>query len=178
MDKRLIIQKNNNRLKINIKAFQEKSKQKLLLLWIVLFSFCGVAILSQFFQGYDSNYKIVFTVYLVFWMFFEYKVIYAYRWRKWGEEKIILENNQISLTKKIKGRGITQSIELDKVKKIAAFNTNKASFFKTMNHSYWVVNNYKLAFYLEKSVIPFAIDVSDKEAKLILNELKKGKKRA
>ena len=71
----------------------------MLLVWIILFSLCGLAIVSQFFENYDAQTKVFFGVYVAFWLFFEFKVIYAYRWRKQGEEKIILENGQLSLIK-------------------------------------------------------------------------------
>ena len=165
MEKRIKILKEDNRLEISIKAFCEPQKQKMLLVWIILFSICGVAIISQFFEDYEDNYKIIFGVYLAFWLFFEFKVIYAYRWRKYGEEKIIVENNRIFLSKLIGGKGVNQEYKLEEVKKLDFFKNDGVSFIKSMNSSYWNINKYQLAIYLGKSVIPFAIDISNKEAK-------------
>jgi hypothetical protein len=173
MGKRIKVHKEDNRLEISIKSFYEPSKQKMLLVWIILFSICGVAIISQFFQDYEASYKIIFGVYLAFWLFFEFKVIYAYRWRKFGEEKIVIENNTIVISKTIRKRGVNQQFNLDEIKKFDFFKNDGASFIKSMNSSYWNINKYHLAIYLEKSIIPFAIDISDKEAKNILTALKK-----
>ena len=69
MSNRIQITKNKESLKVVIKAFYDDKKQKMLLLWIVLFSLCGVAIISQFFEDYDSGTKVFFGVYVAFWLF-------------------------------------------------------------------------------------------------------------
>ena len=63
---------------------------------------------------------------------------------------------------------ITESIDF--------FKDDGASFIKSMNTSYWNINKYHLALHLENAVIPFAIDVDNKDAKKIINELLKFKK--
>jgi len=176
MDSRIKIEKKEHRIEVFIKAFYDEKKQKMLLVWIVLFSLCGLAIVTQFFEDYEQSYKIVFGVYLAFWLFFEFKVIYAYRWRKYGEEKIIIENNQLTLIKKIGKRGVTQAYSLKEIKKIDFFKNDGVSFIKSMNTSYWNINKYHLALHLENAVIPFAIDVDNKDAKKIIDELLKFKK--
>ena len=90
-EERLKIAKKEDELVITIKAFGDSRKQKILLLWIVLFSLCGIAIMSQFFGDYDNETKVFFGVYVAFWLFFEFKVVYAYRWRKYGVERIIVD---------------------------------------------------------------------------------------
>ncbi|MBL4594482.1 MAG: hypothetical protein JKX68_11810 [Flavobacteriales bacterium] len=172
MDNRIQVTKDDSKLEIVIKAFYDENKQKMLLLWIVLFSFCGIAILSQFFEDYDSGTKVFFGVYVAFWLFFEFKVIYAYRWRKYGEEKIIIENNQLFLIKTIGKRGITQQFSLDEIKSIDFYKDANGGFVKSMNTSYWNINKYQLMIELEKTVIPFAIDLENRDAKQLLNEIR------
>jgi hypothetical protein len=176
MEKRIKVKKEAHKLEITIKAFYDASKQKMLFAWIILFSLCGISIITQFFQDYDANYKIIFGVYLAFWLFFEFKVIYAYRWRRFGEEKISIENNQIILSKTIGKRGVTQQFNWEEIKKIDLLKNDRTSFLKSMNSSYWNINKFHLALYLEKSIVPFAIDINNKEASTILNELRKMKK--
>ena len=173
MDSRIKIIKEENKVEVVIKAFYDDKKQKMLLLWIVLFSFCGVAIISQFFENYDAATKVFFGVYVAFWLFFEFKVIYAYRWRKYGEERIVLENNELRLIKTIGKRGITQQYKLDEVKNIDFYKNTNGGFIKSMNTSYWNINKHHLVLNLKKSIVPFAIDITNKDAKRILNEIRK-----
>lgn len=172
MQDRIDINKENNKLTITIKAFSDEKKQKMLLLWIVLFSVCGLAIFSQFFENYDNGTKVFFGVYIAFWLFFEFKVIYAYRWRKMGLEQIIVEDKELKLLKSIGKRGITQVFGINEIKKIDFFKDTNGKFVKSMNESYWNINKYHLVVQLEKAPIPFAIDIESKDAKKILNEIR------
>lgn len=172
MAERISIVKVKDKLEIIINAFKDDKKQKMLSIWIILFTICGGIIFTQFFEDYDSGTKVFFGVYIAFWLFFEFKVIYAYRWRKYGQEKIIVENNEVILIKTIGKRGITQKMSFEEIKKIDFFKDSNEGFVKSMNESYWNINKYHLVFHLEKSIVPFAIDVVNKDAKKILNEIK------
>ncbi len=173
MDNRIKITKDKDRIEVVIKAFYDAKKQKMLLGWIALFSLCGVAIISQFFENYDPATKVFFGVYVAFWLFFEFKVIYAFRWRKHGEERIVIEKNELSLVKSIGSRGVTQHYKIEEVKKIDFFNDTNGGFIKSMNTSYWNINKYHLVLQLENTKVPFAIDIENKDAKHILKELRK-----
>jgi hypothetical protein len=173
MDSRIKITKEENKIEVVIKAFYDDKKQKMLLLWIILFSLCGVAIVSQFFENYDAETKVFFGVYVAFWLFFEFKVIYAYRWRKYGEERIIIENNDLFLIKTMGKRGITQQYKMEEIKEIDFYKDANGGFIKSMNSSYWNINKYHLVLSLKNADIPFAIDIVNKDAKKIINELRK-----
>ena len=171
MSERISVIKEKDKLIITIKAFCDQQKQKMLLWWIVLFTICGIVILSQFFGNYDSGTKVFFAVYVAFWIFFEFKVVYAYRWRKYGEEQLILENGELLLIKNIGKRGVTQRIEFEEIQKVDFYSDTNNGFIKSMNDSYWNINKYNLIIKLENSVVPFAIDITNKEAKKISHEI-------
>tara|TARA_B100000809_G_scaffold226204_1_gene237678 strand:+ start:1556 stop:2083 length:528 start_codon:yes stop_codon:yes gene_type:complete len=173
MNNRIKVSKNDAKLEIVIKAFLDKKKQQILLVWILLFSLCGIAIFAQFFEDYDAGTKVFFGVYVAFWIFFEFKVIYAYRWRKYGEEKIIIDQGQLILIKTIGKRGVTQQFKLEEITKIDFFKDESGAFAKSMNTSYWNINKYHMVLKFEDSIVPFGIDLDNKDAKNILNELRK-----
>jgi len=173
MNNRITVSKNDAKLKIVIKAFLDKKKQQMLLIWILLFSVCGIAIIAQFFENYDTGTKVFFGVYVAFWIYFEFKVVYAFRWRRQGVEIIMIENSKLTLTKSIGKRGVTQQYELKEIKKIDFFEDSNGGFVKSMNTSYWNINKYHIALTLENSIVPFGIDLTNKEAKNIINELRK-----
>lgn len=171
MSDRISIVENNDELNITIKALKDEKKQQLLLVWIVLFSICGILIFSQFFGNYDKSSKIFFAIYIAFWLFFEFKVIYAYRWRKTGSEKIILTKEELILIKEIGKRGITQKYSLEEVKHLGLFKSQENAFFKSINTSYWNINNYSLSFSSNNILVPFAIDLDGNQSKKILKKI-------
>ena len=171
MDDRIAIDKEEDKLTITIKSFLDEGKQKILLMWITLFSLCGFAIITQFFGDYDKGTKVFFGVYVAFWLFFEFKVVYAYRWRRKGIERIIIENDEIILNKEIGKRGLTQRYLLSEITNLRLYKNEDTDFVKSMTSSYWNINKYALAFDHSQSVVPFAIDLLPKTAKYILKEL-------
>ena len=173
---RISIKKNDDALEIEIKALKDIKKQQLLLVWIALFSLCGLAIFSQFFYDYDKSSKVFFAVYLAFWFFFEFKVIYAYRWRNIGKEKIIIDSKKLLLVKEIGKRGVTQIYDLEKIKDIKPFDTPDSTFTKMITTSYWNINKYSLAFTYENNIVPFGIDLDANQTKKVLHEIRSVKR--
>lgn len=169
---RIKINKEENKLEIEVRAFQDVKKQQMLLVWIILFSLCGLAIFSQFFKDYEASTKVFFGVYIAFWLFFEFKVVYAYRWRKLGLERIIVDDEELILIKTIGRRGLTQIFKRDEIKRIDFFKDEKGEFAKSMTTSYWNINKYALAIHLENEKVPFAVDLENKDAKMLLNLLR------
>jgi len=173
MKDRVKIKKEDKSLFITIPAFKDEGKQKMLLMWIALFSFCGAAIISQFFGNYANTTKIFFGVYVAFWFFFEFKVVYAYRWRSKGLEKAIVENDQLILIKEIGKRGISQSYALKDISTLRLFKNEDSDFVKSMTTSYWNINKYTIAFNYQDNAIPFGIDLTKKQANNIIKEISK-----
>ncbi len=171
-DNRINIIRKEEELEITIKAFCDEKKQNMLTIWIVLFTLCGIIIISQFFGDYDSGTKVFFAVYVAFWLFFEFKVIYAYRWRKYGEEKLMVKDGKLTLVKSIKNRGVTQILGVDEIEKIDFYKDENGKFVKSMNTSYWNINRYTLSVYTNNGFFPFAIDVDNTQAKKILHEIR------
>jgi len=110
---------------------------------------------------------------MIFWAYFEFKVVYAYRWHKYGVEKIIFKDNKVVLSKEISGRGITESYQLHEVNNWQLFENKDNNFIKSMATSYWNIKNYKLCFFQNKKLVPFAIDLDLKEAKNVLSTIMK-----
>lgn len=173
MTKRVIIEKKKDIFTLTILAFKDEAKQKMLLLWVILFSVCGVAIFSQFFEDYEAGTKVFFGVYIAFWMFFEFKVIYAFRWRKYGLEYLTIEDEELILTKQIGKRGLTQKYNKSQIKNLRVFENGDSDFVKSMNTSYWNINKYSLAFDFDNKIIPFGIDLDEEEATNVLAAIKK-----
>jgi hypothetical protein len=171
MRERISYTETNDELNVTIKALLDEKKQQLLLIWIVLFSICGVLLFTQIFGNYEKSTLLFFGVYMAFWLFFEFKVIYAYRWRKYGLEQIILNQKQLILIKEIGKRGITQQFDLDNIQKVEKFDSGENAFFKSMNTSYWNINKYTLSFKIEDNLVPFAIDLNEEETKKLLKKI-------
>lgn len=170
MSNQIEIIENETCLSIKINALFDKSKQQLLFFWILLFSLCGAAILSQFFFYYPIETKLFFGVYIAFWLFFEFKVVYAFRWRKYGSELLTIENNTLVLSKTIAKRGITERYDLNEISNFELIKY-KENFVYAINSNYWSINKYTLSFKHNNKTVPFGIDLDEKIAKKVLHTI-------
>ena len=59
-EERIQINKTEDELSISIKAYCDDKKQKMLFAWIILFTICGIIIISQFFGPYEPSVKVFF----------------------------------------------------------------------------------------------------------------------
>ena len=166
-DKRIEIEK-NEKLKIRIGALYDKGKQSILILWLVLWSCAGIGIAAQFFIPHDESMNAYLLVWLGFWAYFEYKVIYAYRWRMWGEEILILDGDEMTLLKKIKERGIPKKFEINLVRNPEILKEEENSLVKMMSSAYWNVGRENLVFEYQGKDVFFGKELNEKDSKNIL----------
>ena len=167
MDTNRIEIEKNEKLTIRIKALYNKGKQSILFLWIILWSLAGIGIMAQFFLPHDEDMNAYLLVWLAFWIFFEYKVISAYRWRKWGEEVLIIEKGEILLVKKIKERGIPRRFEVNFVKNIENLKEADNLFVKMMSEAYWNVGKESLVFNYKGKDVFFGKELDEQDSNVI-----------
>ena len=93
MAERITIEKKDEGLLIKISAFKNEAKQKQLTVWLLAWTFCGLVIASQLFIEADSSTKRFIMIFLVFWLYFEWKIVKVYRWRIAGEEQFLITDD-------------------------------------------------------------------------------------
>ncbi|MEQ8323844.1 MAG: hypothetical protein RH916_04135 [Vicingaceae bacterium] len=153
---------------ITINAYYNTGKQRILALWLVLWSLAGFAIITQLFLPMEDGMFTYFVVYIAFWVYFEYKVIYAFRWRKYGQEIISVEGDSLALENRISGRGIPLKFELEFVKNPRPVEVSETSFWHSMNQAYWNIGQESLVFDYKGKEIYFGRELNDSEQKRIL----------
>lgn len=157
---------------LNIRSYYDKSKQKLLLVWLLAFSICGIAIISQLFASIGSDMKIMVLIFAFFWLYFEFKIISAYRWRKNGEERFLFNKDTLYYGRLINNRGFLKPYSKDLLGGIRKIEIPPNNFFASMNNSYWVVAGESLAFSYAGKLVPFGLRLSEAEQKLIIQRTK------
>jgi len=167
------IQVNESASEIQIKAFVDKQKQGMLTLWLILWSVAGIGILSQFFGPMDDNFIIYVVVWLAFWVYFEYKAVYAFRWRRYGIEIISSDKEFLSIENQIAGRGLAQQFEKSWIKNLRMVDKKDTSFWQSMNQSYWNIGQEGLVFEFKGRDFYFGRDLNPEECKKVLKYLKK-----
>ena len=170
--KRTSILRKDNELSIVILSNQDKVKNRLLLTWLILWSVSALVVIGQYFLQTDANTKTTIIVWMGFWAYFEYKIVVAYRWRRWGKEKIKILNGKLVYKRDVSGKEKPKEYDLDRIKDLRFIELKENSFFENLNDSYWVIANEKLAFDYNGAEIKFGIQLEESDAKAILKVLK------
>jgi len=160
---------------IKIRSFYDQSKQKMLDVWLLAWTLCGLAIFSQVFISEDNELRRMILIFAAFWVYFEYMVVKAWRWRRGGEEQIFIGEEEIQYGRTYYNRGILKPYRKDLMNKVRTISDEGTSFTRAFADSYWVIGGEQLAFTVNGKVIPFGMRLNAKEAdrlmKLINREL-------
>ncbi|KAA3649503.1 MAG: hypothetical protein DWP98_07035 [Bacteroidetes bacterium] len=173
MEKRISQEKRPEGLLIKIKAYKDDSKQSILTIWMVAWTLCGLAIISQIFYEQDEKMKTMILVFASFWGYFEYIVVKAFRWRRKGEEQILISEDKIHIGRTISNRGFLKPYRKDLMNKVRLIEKEENSFIKLFGDSYWVIGGQTLALPVNGKVLYFGLRLSDKEANHLMKIINK-----
>jgi|ERR1019366_1047260 hypothetical protein len=170
--KRISIQRKEDELSIVILSFQNKVKNIFLFIWILLWSLSGMIVLTQYFLLIDADTKTAIIVWMGFWIYFEYKIVKAYRWRRSGKEIIKIREGKLFYKRDVSGKGKIKNYVIDFIKDLRLIEPQSNSFFKNLTDSYWVIANEKLVFDYYGTEIKFGIQLDEADAKALLKLIK------
>lgn len=165
--KRISIKKNENETSIVILSTVDKTKKRMLLAWFVLWTVCGIIIVTQYFTIKDDQTRVAILVWLGFWAYFEYKTYRAVRWRSSGIEKIKLKARKMYYKRAIGGKGKIKVYDFDFIKDFKVVEAKENSFFENLNNSYWVIAGEKLTFDYYGKEIKFGLQLDHADAKAL-----------
>lgn len=143
-------------------------KDALMLAWLLMFSFIGVYILYELFTvNHLKNEKIALVTFFSFWVYFEWKVLKAFLWLRFGKENIRVDPEYVWVKKSIGKYGKAKNYLIENVKNISARTPSEKSFSYQFESSYWVVGGERVLFeYLGRSV-HFGRKLDEQDAKLL-----------
>lgn len=167
MEKRISIQETEEGKLIKISAYKEEAKQKVLTVWLFAWTLCGIGILSQLFLEDQKELRPMLSVFGAFWLYFEYKAIKVFRWRKSGEEQFLLADETIHYGRTYNNRGFLKPYRKEMINPMRKVDVKDNTFSKVMLDSYWVISGETLAFSVRGKMIFCGLRLHPKEASKI-----------
>lgn len=171
MKNRISQEKKNDGLLIKVKAYYEEGKQKQLLIWLLAFTLSGLFIAYQLFGDEPQEIKKFILIFLAFWLYFEYKIIKVYRWRKSGEEQFWITADHFHYGRTYNNRGILKPYRKELVNQVRSINIEKGKLLQTFFDSYWVIGDETLMFSVNGKVIGCGMRLSENESKKLMQYL-------
>lgn len=174
MDKRIEIQSKDKGTLIRVKAFIDQAKQRQLGIWLAAWTFCGLAVIAHLlFREVERDVFRFALIFLAFWLYFEWKIVKIFRWRKSGEEQFWITEDQMQYGRTYNNRGILRPYSINQINAVRPIEAEKNNFVKTFFDSYWVMGDEQLAFTVSGKVIPFGLRLSKKEAQKLAGIINK-----
>ncbi len=168
---RVSIYKTDKVLSIVILPTDNKKKLGLLFLWLMAWTVCGLIVMVNYFKLHDQNSKLFTIIYLSFWAYFEFSIMRVFIWKKFGREKIWIQDGEINYLREINNKGKTKTFNLDLVSKLQLVELSRSSFADTINQSFWVKGGERLEFFSQSQTIRVGMQITDEEARQIMKEV-------
>jgi hypothetical protein len=172
--KRISILREQGLLSIVILAATDRKKLAALFLWLTAWTVCGLIVAVNYFKMTDRNARLFIIVYLSFWFYFEFNIVRTFIWRKWGREKIWLKDGKLHYQREVNGRGKIKEYDLNLAGKAEVLPLSTTRFADTINQSFWIRGGERVQMECQARTVRMAMQVTDEEARSIVNEINKG----
>lgn len=161
-------------LSVEIVPKLPKAKMSMLLLWGAAWSLCGLIIITSLFTyGFKKEEYLMVSIFLIFWGYFEIKVMHAIRWNKSGKELLTLKEGEFTYHKTINGRGFPTIMEMAKMKPFRYAEDTERGLWSDINKSSWMVGGEVVEYAFEDAIKRLGMKVPKKDAQQLITLLNK-----
>jgi hypothetical protein len=168
---RISVLKKEGLLSIVILPTTDKKKLGVMFLWLLAWTVCGVIVFANYFRIPDKDSKLFIIIYLSFWAYFEYNIVRAFIWKKFGREKLWIRDGLLYYQREINKKGKINEYNLSLVAPLTVIEINKTSFADSFHQSFWVKGGERLQFETQGKTVRLGMQLSDEEARTVLNDV-------
>ena len=169
---RVSILKKEAVLSVVILPTTDNKKLALMFAWLMAWTVCGLLVLANYFKLTQQDAKLFIIGYLSFWAYYEFKIMRSFIWKKWGKEKIWIQEGVLHYKREVNGKGKIREFNVELVNELRLIEVKQGNFSDFINQSFWVKGGERLEFDFMAKNIRFGMQLSTEEAKTVLGELK------
>ena len=168
---RISILKKEKLLSVVILPTTDKKKLGFLFLWLLAWTVCGIIVFVNYFKFTEQREKLFILIYLSFWLYFEFNIARAFIWKKFGKEKLWIQDGIIHYQREINKKGKIQEFNLDLISQFQLIELKPTRFSDIVNQSFWVKGGERIEFSSQVKVIRLGLQITDNEANSIIKEV-------
>ncbi len=172
---RISFEEHQNHHTIIISSRIDKFKERLMLIWIMLWTFCGLTFLYYllFTESLKKEETLFLFVLFIFWLYFEILISRAYLWRVKGVEYIKVNEDRFYLKRSILGYGKARSVFTSNIINTSPVELAEKSFAKVFNDSFWIVGKGTLLIKAKEDEIYVGAQLEKKDVEALSKKLNK-----
>ncbi len=152
----------------------------LLILWLVLWTACGLAFIWEAIKGTDAELRLPLFIMIAFWAYFELRIVRVVLWRKKGFELWRVLDGELTIKNSLFRYGKANRYFIANIQRLGLLNIEKTSWKWQMSDSFWTRGAEQLGFEYQGRKVAFGRGLTDDEArkllKLLAVELKRERK--
>lgn len=160
----------------------EKWKESLIFGWLSIWTIAGLLIMYFLISGNltkgtitgdnKSQMQLFALIFLVFWAFFEYRVLKVYLWRKKGMEYFKISNGKFVFKKAFGKFGKAKEYLINNMGDIELIPFKENGYARVMSGAFWDIGNQTLLFDYHGQKVMFGAQLDKKEAKSLQRFIK------
>ncbi len=168
---RISILEKDGLLSVVILPARDNKKLFFMFLWLMAWTVCGVIVMAYYFKLQTKEQKLFTIVYLSFWLYFEFKITRAFIWRRWGREKLWIQNGFVHYQQEVNGKGRIKKFDRELIESFEYIDTANHNFSDFINQSFWIKGGERIKFECQGRQIRLGLQLKDQEAKNLLKAL-------
>lgn len=149
---KITINQKSNEVEIIISGKIEKEKFTTLVIWFVLWTLAGIAVISQLPTFTEESTRNFVWVWLAFWAYFFYRSGKAVLWRKQGAEIITINQESFSLYNDVPLGARGWKVNTSQIRNFQNLKADQNNFVATYFESFWVVGGETVGFYADSKL--------------------------
>lgn len=149
------------KLQIVILGKIERWKESLILGWILAWIFCGGIVINEYIKSDDRDFKTVLFVFLIFWVYYLWRIVRVFLYRRGGNELILIEDGVMWLKKSFFTFGKSKPYNLNQISDFKPIELKKTSISYNYENGWWVLGGEKLSFMYNGRFVKFAMQIDD-----------------
>jgi len=142
--------------------------------WVSMwYAIGGIVTWAYFKLPLSQQESLILVIFMVFWLYFAYKVTRSFLWLLWGKELIKIDEVSLYYKKSIKKYGKSTPYYLENISKIELNHPKEKSIQAAWEKSPWIAGGERIEFdYLGKRV-KFGRKLNEKDANLLFKLITK-----
>jgi hypothetical protein len=163
---------NSEQLLIRVQPIISKTHSVIILVWLLLWTLCGLIVFTQFFAPISRENKILMAAWMAFWAFFEFRVFTVYQWKKSGYEEIEIQKERFILRKKQAGPVKEIQFHTDELSALSTVDFNERKYSPKVNSSFFSLGLETISFKCGGNIYRFGYQLTKEEGLRIMKLLK------
>lgn len=172
--KRISVVRSKDDIVITITQQIQRWQEAALIGWIAAWTFCGAVFIKYLVLSPYFSDRMFFAVCTAVWMYFFYRTLKVYLWRKGGREIVRLSPGKLTLINAYWTKGRPEEFLMQNIFKLGLIKHDATSFLAFLDDSFWIIGGDRVGFSYNGEKVRLGKQLNVQEATQLVRVLESG----